>query len=831
MASLLHQLRALRSIRTPVLLPVPDNVASSSTSQHQPFHRLDACGFVVCKPDLAQVLSEQLCGALEQQAAGSCLPGRTVDMLQLALDDFHDKAPLSDYHDAMIAHSHVDLVRALEAVVPDLDVLVGISQQRTTRALAIPQRAVPAHDPQGYAVAARIKPDLTLARQFRPSLSEQAVVTIEVKTPSASEPVSGLFARTAQALQDGDVVRWSELEDADVRSVLKKEIVAAVSYGHNMFVLSDLYTYLVGAIVWTSTDQYHVVVSGLERVSPDLPDSSNFLLTLLGAFYDQHLALTAGLALEVRRRVDAATASQARRAPARAVGPSFVADSNAPPAPRRTSRNQSTVNGSTRCAGLTELFSSKILVCTYPDGTSFRARRVLTSPSPSPSPTPSSARTHSPTSSLTSSASSTSLPPNPSPRSSPVRLAPTSCRSTARIPSPDYALPIQLDSLVGAGLSSYVYSFTLDSVPCVAKVARRGLDAAHAVEREIFWSTRPDVAALARDDNLVLVEAVYEREGDGRPVLLMRDGGRALERWEELDREQSTSLVLSVLRLHQLAHLVHGDLAPRNVVVPVPVPSSSSSPASPSTRPPRPSPTPRLIDLGHATEHDRACKGRECAERASERAPHIPSSNAAAAAVHLRDLLATSSRARVYTCTLDDDDEPYVVKISRGEGADELEHEALLLARSEVRALGDDVAQAEAAFCTADGRIMLVERDGGDALEMWDDLTERQRTSLVLSVLRLHQLAHLVHGDLAPRNVVVPPPSSSPSSPSISPSTRPPRPSPTPRLIDLGHAAEHDQACKGRECAEVRQLVGELALEPLELDEVGRRAASEGLLW
>ena len=101
--------------------------------------------------------------------------------------------------------------------------------------------------------------------------------------------------------------------------------------------------------------------------------------------------------------------------------------------------------------------------------------------------------------------------------------------------------------------------------------------------------------------------------------------------------------------------------------------------------------------------------------------------------------------------------------------------------------------------------------------------------SLVLSVLRLHQLAHLFHGDLAPRNIVVPLLSSSPSSPSTA--TASPSPTPKPRLIDLGHAEEHEQPCTGRTCAEVRQLVRELALEPLELDEVGRRAASEGLVW
>jgi len=176
----------------------------------------------------------------------------------------------------------------------------------------------------------------------------------------------------------------------------------------------------------------------------------------------------------------------------------------------------------------------QVLVGIYPDGTSFRARRVVTSPSPTHPP----ARTHSPTLTLASSASSIRPPLSPSTHSYPPRLTSTLCRPTAHVSSPDYALPIQLDSLVGAGLSACVYSFTLDGIPCVAKIARRGLDAAYAVEREILWSTRPELAVLARDDDLVLVEAVYEREGDGRPVLLMRDGGPALERWEELERDQ-----------------------------------------------------------------------------------------------------------------------------------------------------------------------------------------------------------------------------------------------------------------------------------------------------
>lgn len=55
---------------------------------------------------------------------------------------------------------------------------------------------------------------------------------------------------------------------------------------------------------------------------------------------------------------------------------------------------------------------------------------------------------------------------------------------------------------------------------------------------------------------------------------------------------------------------------------------------------------------------------------------------------------------------------------------------------------------------------------------------------------------------------------------------------PRPRLIDLGHAEEHEQPCEGRKCDEVRQpLVREQGLEEPELDEVGRRhsAAAQGL--
>jgi len=238
MASLLQQLGVLRSLHAPVVLPGPVDVdcpplaGSSTSSQHQAFHRLDACGLLVSKPDLVQVLGDQLCGALEQQATGFCLSSRAFDLLRLALDDFHDKAPLPDYDEPTIEQTHVGLFRALEAVVPDLDALVGISHppQRPTRVLVLPRRAVPERDPQGHPVAARIKPDLTLARAASSSAPEEAVITIEVKTPSASEPVSGLFARTAQALQDGDVVRWNELEDADVRSILKKVRPFLLSY-------------------------------------------------------------------------------------------------------------------------------------------------------------------------------------------------------------------------------------------------------------------------------------------------------------------------------------------------------------------------------------------------------------------------------------------------------------------------------------------------------------------------------------------------------------------------------------------------------------------------
>ena len=119
---------------------------------------------------------------------------------------------------------------------------------------------------------------------------------------------------------------------------------------------------------------------------------------------------------------------------------------------------------------------------------------------------------------------------------------------------------------------------------------------------------------------------------------------------------------------------------------------------------------------------------------------------AASASLPMSILLGSSSRARVYSCTFRG--APHVVKIShgKGKGADELEHEALLLARSNVRALEDDVVRAVAAFESDDGRVVLVERDGGDALERWDELTEPQRCVSFLCVYAA--LASLPRGAL-----------------------------------------------------------------------------------
>lgn len=98
--------------------------------------------------------------------------------------------------------------------------------------------------------------------------------------------------------------------------------------------------------------------------------------------------------------------------------------------------------------------------------------------------------------------------------------------------------------------------------------------------------------------------------------------------------------------------------------------------------------------------------------------------------IYLDYLIATSSAAHVYACTVAG--RACVAKVSRRGFDGALEREAALLCAPEVVRLAraGDVACVVAVFMSAEGQVVVVEEDAGDALESWAELSCEQRCAL-----------------------------------------------------------------------------------------------------
>ncbi|BGP31237.1 hypothetical protein JCM10296v2_003001 [Rhodotorula toruloides] len=147
---------------------------------------------------------------------------------------------------------------------------------------------------------------------------------------------------------------------------------------------------------------------------------------------------------------------------------------------------------------------------------------------------------------------------------------------------------------------------------------------------------------------------------------------------------------------------------------------------------------------------------------------------------------------------------------------DYLRHEALL--GRDLRAYNEDVLVIGGLFERHDGRLFAVMQDEGEAPEDWREVPLETRLSLFVSLLRLHQKAGILHGDIAPRNCVLAPPP--PASSSV-----------YARWIDLSKATAGHK-CPRRGCPELKWATFEMGLVAAdEAGDIAARAESEGLAW
>ncbi|GAA5822263.1 hypothetical protein JCM3770_002508 [Rhodotorula araucariae] len=177
--------------------------------------------------------------------------------------------------------------------------------------------------------------------------------------------------------------------------------------------------------------------------------------------------------------------------------------------------------------------------------------------------------------------------------------------------------------------------------------------------------------------------------------------------------------------------------------------------------------------------------------------------------------------ARIYT--FETAGAKYILKIALRGAETDIKDEIRYLS-GQLRVVERDVVPIEASYVRGDGRPLLSCGTQVSRLRAGTpSLPNSGASSLVLSLLRIHQRAGIEHGDAAPRNVVVPNNNNNAVTSSALVSA-------TPRWIDWGHAEQHSH-CTGSQCWELADLVGQMRLGDNEVEAIAHVASQEGLLW
>ncbi|GJN94064.1 hypothetical protein Rhopal_007128-T1 [Rhodotorula paludigena] len=403
-------------------------------------------------------------------------------------------------------------------------------------------------------------------------------LTGQWETPVASSAPDGggLFVKLEEQLARDGAVLLTHLEDQYVRKMVKKACISARVYGNSHFFLADGLSFFVGATVPLSSDKddeaFELLLSSRHALATAFPkEAGDFLLFIIAIFFPsfRRSDILSTYRSELELTVPFPSGSPAE-------GKSLVPASN-----RVAEENFAPSKAAT---GETPSRGTQQFALIYPDGTT---TNVSETP---PLPWLGEGSTVPPLHALSEALSNT-LSPAKNPYLE--TLASTFAAFLAS------TTEIRLDTFSGEGVFSRAYRFNFSNAAphaasYVLKVAR--VDGAEALEREAALLF--GVLNLFEKDVVLALKRLIR--GDGRQCLIVEDGGAAPDKWKDLSEPQRLSLFVSMLRIHQRAHVQHGDIAPRNTVFKAPTPSD-------------PLGSPRWIDWGSTEPHE-ACAGVRCGE-------------------------------------------------------------------------------------------------------------------------------------------------------------------------------------------------------------------------
>ncbi|BGP59282.1 hypothetical protein NBRC10512v2_000576 [Rhodotorula toruloides] len=181
--------------------------------------------------------------------------------------------------------------------------------------------------------------------------------------------------------------------------------------------------------------------------------------------------------------------------------------------------------------------------------------------------------------------------------SDPTRMPPPTSPLPTRSRTSASAAPLmlQLCREIGRGSTSIAYLAHCDEKATSSFVVKLPVKPVHGVEAKMleeanFLASLSDVPYVCH--RIAYLESNNERY---KCALLLEYGGKALKQWEDLSLRERTNLYKSLVDLHTVHGIQHGDVRPANVVY---------ADSATSTRPDRQL---RLVDFAWAEKH--ACAG------------------------------------------------------------------------------------------------------------------------------------------------------------------------------------------------------------------------------
>ncbi|GAA5902889.1 hypothetical protein JCM6882_009153 [Rhodosporidiobolus microsporus] len=598
---------------------------------------------VFYRPSLAVEIAEQLYGhfrALQDRAAthGESLPEVPQALFDQTASCVREYGTsLASTNERTVSSTLETLLRSLRPALVALEIVSGNFSPESREFRLKLEHTSPLADEEKKVFGASVRDDI-IGGRLPPHLAPddsletkfETSFVIEVKHPKLSLPPRGLLVRSIAELERlaaGGAFLLSEMWEEDVKSLYEKPTFSVRVRHVHLFVVTDAIYYTLGITRNTADPRsptlesrrpFNLFLSSSHPLVPtvEAPSPPPLLLILLAFLFEKTLDLepllaepqdaaaaslvtrVGTLSLEASggrdlRRSPRNVASRSDAAFRGARGPRTDESAASGGAASDTSGGKKGEEGRPR-ADVVEFSSSlslydcdEILVI-YPNGDSSAATRSFSPPSPQPSSS-SAATASAPglTSSSSSSSSASSSPqtPHTSP-SAPERPLPHPRRLALRVltavaPSSKTITLIGFDDA-----REQRHGFVL-------KQARKGQESHLRAEATLVLGS--DALRRLRTSAVPSV-ALFETE-DGLPVLLSEWGGLPVSEWTSLSLEQRQHLFLSLLRIHQIAHLHHGDPSPANAVV------ATDSDAA----------LPRWIDFGHArTGHD--CPGSGCGE-------------------------------------------------------------------------------------------------------------------------------------------------------------------------------------------------------------------------